>query len=171
MRDVLIRVAQLGVVQARWSEMILNEALGNLAKNRPDLSLDLLDRTRTLMNQAVPDCLIEGFEPLIEELNLPDANDRHVLAAAITGQARVIVTINLKDFPTSELDRYGIEAKHPDAFLQDVIAVDGSRVRQAVADAAAACRNPPLTPGDIIDRLDRDGMPISAALLRDRVEP
>ncbi len=85
--------------------MILNEALGNLAKNRPDLSLDLLDRTRTLMNQAVPDCLIEGFEPLINGLNLPDADDRHVLAATITGQAQVIVTINLKDFPSSELDK------------------------------------------------------------------
>lgn len=166
MRDVLIRVAQLGVFQARWSETILDEALSNLANNRPDLSLDLLDRTRTLMNQAVPDCLIEGFEPLIEQLTLPDPDDRHVLAAAITGQAQLIVTINLKDFPSSELDKYGIEAKHPDSFLKDVIAVTGSRVRQAVADAAAACRNPPLTPGDIIDRLNRDGMPISAALLR-----
>jgi len=35
------------------------------------------------MNSAVRDCLVEGYEPLIEGLKLPDADDRHVLAAAI----------------------------------------------------------------------------------------
>ena len=54
---------------------------------------------------------------LINSLHLPDKNDRHVLAAAITGRCDVIVKYNLKDFPKSELSKYGIEAQHPDVFL------------------------------------------------------
>jgi predicted nucleic acid-binding protein len=165
-RDVLIRMAQMGLFQARWSAMILDEVFRNLKQNRPELDSTRLDRTRSLMIEAVPDCLVEGFEPLIEALVLPDADDRHVLAAAISGKAQLIVTANTKHFPSDELDKYGIEAKHPDAFLQDLIEFAGPQVYQAVTETAAACRNPPLTVSDIIDRLDRDGVPVSASLLR-----
>jgi len=46
------------------------------------------------MDQAVPDCRVEGYEPLIEGLELPDASDRHVLAAAIRAGAQAIVSHN-----------------------------------------------------------------------------
>jgi hypothetical protein len=51
-----------------------------------------------LMNAAVPDCPVTGYEPLAEGLKPPDANDRHVLAIAIKAGAQVIVTRNLKTF-------------------------------------------------------------------------
>ena len=54
------------------------------------------------MDRHFPDALVVGFEPLIDGLTLPDADDRHVLAAAIRGQADVIITQNLKDFPREE---------------------------------------------------------------------
>ena len=71
--------------------------------NRADLSADQLERTRTLMELAVPDVLVSSYEGLIPGLNLPDAKDRHVLAAAIRCQAGVIVTLNLRDFPAEAL--------------------------------------------------------------------
>ena len=48
------------------------------------------------MNANVPDGLIEGYEPLIDGLTLPDVDDRHVVAAAIKDQAESIITCNLK---------------------------------------------------------------------------
>ena len=57
-----------------------------------------LERTRDLMNAHVRDAIVTGFEELIPSLVLPDADDRHVLAAAIRAGAQVIVTYNLKDF-------------------------------------------------------------------------
>jgi hypothetical protein len=69
------------------------------------------------MNAAVRDCLVTGYEDLIESLALPDPDDRHVLAAAIRADAEVIVTFNLKDFPAGVLAGYNIEAQHPDDFL------------------------------------------------------
>jgi hypothetical protein len=49
-----------------------------------------------------------------------DPKDRHVLAAAVAADAEVIVTTNLKDFSDEHLDKWGVEAQHPDDFLTDL---------------------------------------------------
>jgi hypothetical protein len=55
----------------------MDEMLRALSRNRPDIPSDKLDPLRQLMNQAVRDCLVSGYEPLIEGLKLPDPADRH----------------------------------------------------------------------------------------------
>lgn len=94
LRDLLIRIAAAGLVQAKWTERILDEVFDNLRENRPDLSAAQLERTRSLMMTSTRDCLVTGYEPLIPALDLPDPDDRHVLAAAIRARAQVIVTNN-----------------------------------------------------------------------------
>lgn len=66
-----------------------------------------MERTRDLMDRATRDSLVEGYHALIPALTLPDADDRHVLAAAIVGRCDVIVTQNLADFPAEALDPFG----------------------------------------------------------------
>ncbi|MGN5237694.1 MULTISPECIES: PIN domain-containing protein [unclassified Rhodococcus (in: high G+C Gram-positive bacteria)] len=166
LRDVLIRLAQTGLVHARWTDRILDETFRNLAADRPDIPADTLARLRELMNRAVPDCVVTGYETLIPALTLPDEDDRHVLAAAIRCGAQVIVTANLRDFPDTELSQFGMEALHPDEFVMDLFTLDGARVHQAISATAAAWRNPPSTPADVCDRLAAAGLPISAAALR-----
>ncbi len=75
------------------------------------------------MRQAVPDCRVLGFEAPIEDedIELPDHNDRHVLAAAIRAGAQTIVTFTLADFPATRFASYNIEAKHPDDVILDAI--------------------------------------------------
>lgn len=63
--------------------MIHDEWIRNVHANRPDLSLERLERTRAQMNHAVRDCVVTGFEYMIPSINLPDPDDRHVVAAAI----------------------------------------------------------------------------------------
>src|SRR5262249_41380853 len=70
LRDLLIRIGQAGLVQAKWTSEILDEALGSLRRNRPDIAPDKLIRLRDLMNAAIPDCLIAGYEPLVEGIKL-----------------------------------------------------------------------------------------------------
>jgi hypothetical protein len=48
---------------------------------------------------------------------IPDVDDRHVLAAAITGRAHVIVTSNIKHFPEEYLADFDILCHSPDDFL------------------------------------------------------
>lgn len=66
------------------------------------------------MIKAVPDCLVSGFEHLVDGLDLPDPDDRHVLAAAVRAGAQAIITANLTDFPAAKLKPYAVEAIHPD---------------------------------------------------------
>ena len=117
LRDFFIRIAQTGLMVGRWSETIHDEWTRNVLKDNPNLSPERLARTRDLMNQAVRDCLVTGYDDLIESVTLPDLDDRHVLAAAMRAGAAVIVTYNLKDFPEENLAPYDIEAQHPDDFL------------------------------------------------------
>ncbi len=67
-----------------------------------------------------------GYDALIDGLRLPDADDRHVLAAAIRCNASVIVTFNRKDFPDAVLSAYGIEAQHPDVFVDNLFDLEPS---------------------------------------------
>jgi PIN domain len=101
--------------EAKWTNAILDEMFTALRRNRPDIPAEKLDVLRDRMNKAVRDCLVSGYEPLIEGLKLPDPGDRHVLAAAVKAGAQVIVTRNLKDFPPeavedvlSQLERDGL---------------------------------------------------------------
>ncbi|GGU29970.1 PIN domain-containing protein [Nocardioides albus] len=120
LRDVLIRLGLADIVTPRWTETILDETFRNLRANRPDLDPSVLGRTRRLMGVAIPDASITGYEYLIDDLDLPDPDDRHVLAAALHIRAETIVTKNLRDFPRRVLDAHNARAVHPDAFLQDV---------------------------------------------------
>jgi hypothetical protein len=76
LRDLLIRIANTGIVRARWSDAILDECFRNILEQRPDLKPEALGRTRELMKQAVPDCLVSGFETRVNGLDLPDRDDR-----------------------------------------------------------------------------------------------
>ncbi|MEV0401590.1 PIN domain-containing protein [Actinoallomurus sp. NPDC050550] len=166
-RDLLIRVAQAGVVQAKRTHRILDEMLRNLATNRPDIPAEKLSRLRALMNAAVRDCLVEGYEPLMEGLKLPDPGDRHVLAAAIKAGAQVIVTSNLRDFPPDELATWNVEAKSPDDFLLNQIDLDDRVVWACVQQVVDSRANPPETIEDVLGALEKAGLVESVAALRD----
>jgi PIN domain len=101
---------------------------------------------------------VVGYEPLIQGLQLPDPDDRHVLAAAIRSRAQVIVTRNLKDFPVDVLSSWNTEAKHPDEFVLDQIDLDRQAVYGAVQRIADSYSMPPLTVNDVLDALERDGL-------------
>jgi predicted nucleic acid-binding protein len=121
LRDLLMHLALTDLFRARWSDQIHDEWIRNVLKDRPDLKREQLERTRSLMNAHVRDCLVTGYEDLIEGLTLPDPDDRHVLAAAIRGSASVIVTFNLDDFPPEHLGKFGVEAQHPGGFITHLI--------------------------------------------------
>lgn len=164
-RDLLIRIAQAGLVQAKWTVEIIEEMASARLRRKPDLELARLDRLKDLINHSVPDCLVWGYEPLMGNLKLPDPDDRHVLAAAIKSGAQVIVTSNLKDFPAEDLAEFNIEAKTPDDFVLDQISIDDRVVFACVQDIAN-CRAQPHTAQDVLAELENTGLVASVAALR-----
>ncbi len=149
LRDLLVRLANTGVVRARWSARSSTSASATFSKTAP-LKPEALQRTRELMTRAVPDCMVTGFEGLIDGLVLPDPDDRHVLAAAIRAGAQAIVTFNLDDFPADRLEPYNVEAKHPDDFVVDTIDLSPGAVAKVLAEQAAALKNPPRSVAELL---------------------
>jgi hypothetical protein len=60
-RDLIVRLAQTGLIQARWSDEIHDEWMRDLLKNNPSVTRERLERTRSLMDAAIRDCLVTGF--------------------------------------------------------------------------------------------------------------
>jgi len=158
LRDFLMWLALSGRFRAKWSLEIHNEWKRNLLKNRPDLTAKQLDRTSELMDQALPDACVTGYENLIEGLSLPDIDDRHVLAAAIRCHASVIVTFNQKDFPCAVLGSFDIEAQHPDEFVGNLFSLDPAAVVAAAQRQRQQLKMPPMDVQTYLDLLLRQGL-------------
>ncbi len=166
LRDLLMWLALSGLFQAKWTEKIHQEWISNLLKNRPDLTLAQLNRTKDLMNHNVRDALVNDYEHLIPTLTLPDPNDRHILATAIKSKASLIITFNLKDFPSSILKNYQLEAINPDEFIVELIALDKQVVIQAATQHKNTLRNPPFTFNEYLETLANQRLVETAKILK-----
>jgi hypothetical protein len=172
LRDLLVRLGLTGIFQAKWTGQILDECFRSISAQRPDLSPEQLARSRKLLEGALPDCQVRGHDSLIEGLTgLPDPDDRHVLAAAIRCGAQVIVTFNLRDFPSRVLARYDLEAQHPDEFVLNLLDLDGPAVVRVVEEQAAALKNPRRTPAELLGVLRQQGLPGSVEQLARLLDP
>ena len=167
LRDFLMWLALTDLFKARWTDQIHDEWIKNVLKNRPDLTFVQLTRTRNLMNQNVLDCLVTGYEDLVTGLELPDADDCHVLAAAIHCNADIIVTFNLQDFPSPTLAVYEIEAQHPDEFIMQLINVNPSVVCRAAASQRRTLKRPSRSSEEYLETLLRQGLTRTTKKLRE----
>ncbi len=114
---MLVQAAVDRPVEARWTDEIHNEWMQNLATRAPTVPIGRLQNTRQLMNDALPMAMVSDYETHVPEVNLPDPNDRHVVAAAIAARASIILTWNLRHFPAKELKKFGLRRKTPDTLL------------------------------------------------------
>jgi hypothetical protein len=134
LRNLLVQLGVNGIVEPRWTDMIHDEWIRNLAA-AGIAGRDRLLRTRDIMKRVLPGADVTGYESLIDGLSLPDPDDRHVLAAAIAGGADIILTFNFRHFPAQALAPFGIACREPDGFLCELYESD-PEVVLAVADAA-----------------------------------
>ena len=169
LRNFLMHLALTDSFRAHWSADVHEEWMRNLLKNRPDLTREKLERTRHLMDKALPNALVTGYEPLIDMIELPDRDDRHVLAAAIRCDASVIVTLNLGDFPSQALGKFSIEAQHPDEFVLTLLETFPDLVIEAARNHRASLKNPVKPADQYLAELDAQGLSRSVIALRELV--
>jgi predicted nucleic acid-binding protein len=150
--DVLLRLADEGIYRPLWSEDILTETRRTLI-DVLDMAPEKADKRLNAMRDSFIDAEVTGYEELIPSMRNHE-KDRHVLAAAVRERAEVIVTTNLKDFPTEAVEPYHIEVRHPDEFLLDQIDLYEDATRSALQGIVNAYANPPFTPHQILDALD-----------------
>ena len=165
LRDLLMWLGKSRLYQPKWTAIIHDEWQRNLHSNRPEISREKLKHIEALMNKALPDALITGFEPLISGVSLPDPDDRHVVAAAIKCKAEVIVTFNMQDFPPENMAEFDIEALHPDEFLSDLLDLNQAQVLKAVHAQRTSLKSPPVSADDYLIALLRLGLPVTVKAL------
>jgi predicted nucleic acid-binding protein len=166
LRNLFVQLAMAGLYRAKWSEEIHQEWMSSLLRDRPDLSQEKVKKIKNLIDKSVPDCLVKDYEPLVDKLELPDAEDRHVLAAAIQCGAQTIVTNNLKDFPERILNRFNIEIMSPDHFLSDLWDFSPEMILHSLKKCRERLVNPPFTSDEYLQSLTKHGFIRSVARLR-----
>lgn len=157
-RDLLMELAVSDLYRAKWSDRVHEEWIAAALRERDDLTRVRLERTRDLMNAHVRDALVTDYEDLIETIDLPDPEDRHVLAAAIRGRADLIITANLNDFPGERLAIWGIEAQHPDEFLINQFHLSRSTFLEAVRTVRSRLKAPPKSVEEYLHILRGQGL-------------
>jgi len=166
LRDLLMHLALRRLFQPRWSARVHEEWMAAVLSDRSDLTVSQLQRTRGLMEENIKDALVDGYEPIVDQLTLPDADDRHVLAAAIHGRANVIITANLRDFPAEALSPHDVEAVHPDAFVARFLETEPAEVLGALYELQRDLKKPPMTMGELLSLFERSGLVRTVAILR-----
>ncbi len=165
LRNLLVQFGVDLVIAPRWTARINEEWISNLVAAGRVLR-DRLLLTLDLMNHALPEAEVSGWEGHMEGLTLPDPDDCHVLAAALAAGAETILTMNLRDFPVSALAPYGVVALHPDDFLCRLHDADAELVRASAEAAHANLSRSAPSFGDYLDALEHRGLPHLTRRLR-----
>ncbi|MFE7506522.1 PIN domain-containing protein [Promicromonospora sp. NPDC057488] len=164
LRDYLLCAADLGPISVAWSPEILGEMAEHLQANISSFTEESGRRLVKAMNNAFPYAQVTitaADRAKVAELDLPDEDDRHVLAA--TAEAQVLCTSNLKDFPRHAVAEFGVNVMHPDLLLSWLVR-DRPEEMRIVHDTAVE-RLPGATDSSTVDALRRAGAPTTAQLM------
>lgn len=162
-RDVLFWFAHYDLYTPKWSEHIFDEWKRVMIKK--GVTEGEASRRIEKASLAFPDALVQNYKGLINHLQLPDKDDRHVLAAAIKTNANLIVTNNIKDFPRAYLQSFGLNAKTADVFLTDIIDLNQEQAIAAFREMVLNKKNPKIHEFEVLSQLRKAGLKDTADYL------
>ncbi len=165
--DTLLRLAEPPrLYEPKWSDEIIRETTRTLELKLgwpSALTAQLEGELRAHFSEA----WIGGYESLTPRMT-NDEKDRHVLAAAVHGQAPIIVTFNLRHFRREHLEPWGIRALHPQSFPIEIVRQEESVVMTKLEQQAADRRRSLRELLDILSATVPDFVAIvSAAISRE----
>src|ERR1039458_5837844 len=134
--DTLLRLAEPPrLFEPKWSEGIIQETTRTL-----ELKLgwpnSLTSHLEKELHAHFSEAWISGYEALIPRMT-NDEKDRHVVAAAVHGEAAIILTLNLRHFRPEHLAPWGVLAQHPQSFLIEMFRQEQAVVLTKLGQQAA----------------------------------
>lgn len=169
LRDTLLSTADEDLYLPYWSQKIIDEVIGNLVKGGT-LSQEKAKNLERTIKIAFPEAMVE-VPVALEQAMTNDPKDRHVLAAAVTAGADIIVTNNLKDFRENDLAPWKIIAQSPDEFLSDLLDEYPDSIVDLLQQQSQKYKNPPKTFTELINFLgEKAGTPKFASFILLKVQ-
>jgi predicted nucleic acid-binding protein len=166
MTDLVLSLGEAGLYRPRWTDEIHEEWIRSVLRDQPQRTREQLERRRALMDRAIDHDLIENYQRHIVDINIPDPNDRHVLAAAIEAGAEILLTYNLRDFPNSKVAMYGVTVIHPDNLLGELIAEESKTVLSVIEEMRLKRQRPEISQLQLLESFSRLNIPGFVGMLR-----
>ncbi|VXC87221.1 conserved hypothetical protein [Oceanicaulis sp. 350] len=141
-RHLVLALAEAGFFYPRWSEKVLFEtghAHARIVDGKPDRDgPGEASQLVMALEHAWPEAMVPTEEADLIKVTgkLPDPDDAHVMQAAAAGQARVILTENMKDFPRATLKPLGLYARPSGEFIASRLGLAPAAATAAVLGAA-----------------------------------
>ena len=155
-RRLLLGTAGQGLYAPLWSARVLDEWRIAVASKQGVLAGDQAVAAQAEMAAQFPAARVESEADAEAAIRLPDSADAHVLAAAVAGAAEILLSFNLRDFPRRVLAARGMEARHPDGFLWELLSLAPERAGAAIGAALAEAG---IAPGRARTALKRAHLP------------
>jgi predicted nucleic acid-binding protein len=151
--DVLLRLSERGLFRPVWSNEILRELLDSLVER--GLDRDRIERRIAMMQDAFPEALVDDISPFMATVPAGvDADDRHVVAAALAAKADAIVTNNLRHFPYESLAPLALDVQGLDGFLLNQWTLDSETVSGVFRELEEDRDRPPRTFDELMAALE-----------------
>jgi predicted nucleic acid-binding protein len=116
LRSTLLRLADAGFFEPRWTSAILAEARQKILASRPELHERQLQRITMLMRDVFPEADVLDYEAQLEKIPR-SLKDRDVLAAAMAARVDAIVATDRVRFAPELYGQMGIAVLTPDMLL------------------------------------------------------
>lgn len=173
-RNLLLSLAAAEFFRVRWSMPVLDETQAAIEKMLTGKGVQdaasRAERSRVAMEDAFEEAMVTDFDRFLCVCEgLPDANDAHVVAAALKTQAAVIVTENTKDFPDEKLAPLNLYARRADHFIADTIALDEGRAVAAIRTMRERLKRPEKTAEALLLDMEARGLTDTVDILRSHV--
>lgn len=172
-RDLILCLAEDKFFRPRWSGKVLEETEATIEKlilrRYPEHKSAKKKAGHVIetMCEAFPEaCVSDDYQALERACELPDPNDKHVLAAAIHCRASTLVTDNQKDFPAHITERFNIQVRTADQFIADEIDLDVIKAVETVRRMRGMLRRPELDASEFLLTLEARGLSETTRLLR-----
>jgi len=141
-RHLVLSLADAGLIYPRWSEKVLYEtghAHARIVDGKPGRDgPGEAARLVMALEQAWPEALTPTDDAQAVQVTgkVPDPDDVHVMQAAAAGQARLILTENMKDFPRATLKPLGLYPRPTGEFIASRLGLAPDATRAALLNAA-----------------------------------
>jgi predicted nucleic acid-binding protein len=176
-RNLLLSLAEAEFFRLRWSARVLDEVESAIRRIREEKGIctaaDDAKGARRAMERAFEDAMVDGYELALaacDASGLPDHGDAHVLAAAIRTDAHVIVTENIRHFPSQLVAGFGMEVRTSSDFIADTIDLDRARAIVAIARMRRRLSRPGISADQLLVKMEAEGMVAAVDLLKSHVQ-